>query len=245
MNQIQIFQFEKQNIRTKLDENGNPWWVAKDICLALGLKKPSNSFRKVEPNDMADALLEGNSQRRSVKIVNESGLYALIFQSQTPAAKRFNKWVTSEILPSIRKTGYYSVPTKPEIKQHEAIADFKGLVEVAELFGLNKNQALLAANQAILKQTGFDFQATLQIELKTEIQIRYYTPTDLGKRINLSAIKFNKLLRDKGFQIFINETWNPTPMGKSYSVLLDVGKKHSNGTPIQQLKWAETILEVL
>jgi prophage antirepressor-like protein len=106
-------QFEGKQIRMQLDESGNPWWVAKDVCEALGFKKPDSAYKKVDADDKDEAHIkgippiQGEVVRQSMVIVNESGLYALIFQSHSDAAKKFKKWITSEVLPSIRKTGAY------------------------------------------------------------------------------------------------------------------------------------------
>lgn len=120
---------------------------------------------------------------------------------------------------------------------------FKTFKEVGLEFGLEKNQALLFANKATRRETGIDFQEILQIELKNERQDSLFTPTDLGSRLNISAKKFNIELERLGFQEKKNEKWVPTESGKKYSVLLDANKKHSDGTPIQQLKWYESVLE--
>lgn len=122
---------------------------------------------------------------------------------------------------------------------------FRSLTSVAQVFGLERNQALLYANKATKRETGVDFQNVLQIELKNQDQDRCFTPTELGQRIGISAIKFNRALQDLGLQEKKNEVWNATEIGKTYSVLLDAGKKHSDGTPIQQLKWKEAVLELV
>lgn len=121
---------------------------------------------------------------------------------------------------------------------------FKSLSSVAEMFGLEKNQALLAANKAVKREMGVDFQAMLQIELKNPQQTRAFTPTELGAREGISAIKFNKRLQAAGLQEKKGKVWAATNEGKKYSVLLDANKAHSNGTPIQQLKWYESVLEL-
>lgn len=244
MNQLQVFDFEAKAIRTSVDDLGNIWWVARDICEALELKRPENSYSKVDQDDIADTLIQGDRQRRTQKIVNESGLYALIFQSETDAAKRFKRWLTSEVLPSIRKTGSYSSTSKePQYSNAESV--FKSLASVAQTFGLEGNQALLCANKATKTITGIDFQSILQIELKTPSQQRYLTPTEIGKSLGLTAQKINKKLQDLGLQSKKNDVWSATEEGKKYSVLMDTGKKHSNGVPVQQLKWIESVIEMI
>lgn len=108
MNEVQIFQFENHNIRTVQDEDGTIWWSGLDVGKALGMKKPQNAYRRVSEKNKKESRFEGSSQRQV--IVNEAGLYSLVFAGKTEAAERFTDWVTSVVLPSIRKTGSYSVP---------------------------------------------------------------------------------------------------------------------------------------
>lgn len=122
---------------------------------------------------------------------------------------------------------------------------FNSLASVAKMFGLDDNQAALAANKAIKREAGIDYQGVLQIEMKTPGQERAFTPTELGARIGLSAQKFNVRLASIGFQEKRNDDWCTTEKGKPHALLIDAGKKHSDGTPIQQLKWKESVLEFL
>lgn len=117
MQEIQIFNNpEFGKIRTVIIDR-EPWFVGVDVAKALGYKKPTGA---VTTNvDEGDSLREGisdaNGHKQTAIVINESGLYALIFGSKLDSAKKFKKWVTSEVLPSIRKTGGYGVPqTIPE-----------------------------------------------------------------------------------------------------------------------------------
>jgi len=95
--------------------NGNPYFVAVDVCNALNLQNTSDRIKDVLDNDeYLPYLIDRSGQKRTVNIVCESGLYALIFQSRKPIAKKFRKWVTSEVLPAIRKTGMYATPQAAE-----------------------------------------------------------------------------------------------------------------------------------
>lgn len=112
MNDIQIFNNpEFGDIRTVIIDN-EPWFVGKDIAQALGYGKgtaPTNAVAKfVESDDKLTHQFGESGQMRNMTIINESGLYSLIFGSKLESAKKFKKWVTSEVLPSIRKTGSYN-----------------------------------------------------------------------------------------------------------------------------------------
>ncbi|MDC7218616.1 MAG: BRO family protein [Spirochaetales bacterium] len=105
---IQIFDFKGNEVREITDINGNPWFVAKDICQILGYTNPSKAISDhVDSDDKLNNESLSSLGQRGGWIVNESGLYSLILRSQLPSAKAFKKWVTSEVLPAIRKNGGY------------------------------------------------------------------------------------------------------------------------------------------
>lgn len=108
MNELKIFEnAEFGEIRT-VSVDGEPWFVGRDVAEALGYKDTNQAIRKnVDEDDKLTRLVDGGGQKREAIIVNESGLYSLIFSSKMESAKRFKHWVTSEVLPSIRKTGAY------------------------------------------------------------------------------------------------------------------------------------------
>lgn len=111
MNELQIFNSEEfGDIRTVTIDN-EPWFVGIDVAKSLGYANPKNAVPKhVSEEDKLNTQIEYAGQRREVTIINESGLYSLIFGSKLESAKRFKRWVTSEVLPAIRKTGSYQKP---------------------------------------------------------------------------------------------------------------------------------------
>ena len=132
MNELQIFNSEEfGEIRTVTIDN-EPWFVGKDVAEALGYAEPrSGVSKKVEEADRGVAEMETPSVKQNMTIINESGLYALIFGSKLESAKRFKHWVTSEVLPTIRKHGVYAVDellNNPEM----AIEAFTALKEERE-----------------------------------------------------------------------------------------------------------------
>ncbi len=108
MNDIQIFNnHEFGQIRT-ISINGEPWLVGKDVALALGYKEPTKAAReKVDTEDRGVSKIDTPSGVQEMTIINESGLYSLVLSSKLPGAKTFKRWVTSEVLPAIRKNGGY------------------------------------------------------------------------------------------------------------------------------------------
>ena len=118
MNEIQIFNNEEfGRIRLTLINN-EPWVVGKDVAEALGYEKPRNAIAAhVDEDDaLKRGVIDSLGRNQEMTLINESGMYALIFGSKLPSAKRFKRWVMSEVLPSIRKTGGYIHPNVYKIK---------------------------------------------------------------------------------------------------------------------------------
>lgn len=102
-----VFQYQNSNIRIVTDEQGEPWWVAKDVCDVLTLTNPTEAIRGLDDDEKSTLrITEGGPD---VNIVSEPGLYSLIIRSNKKEAKEFKRWITHEVLPSIRKTGSYSL----------------------------------------------------------------------------------------------------------------------------------------
>ena len=111
-NEIQKFDFKGSSLRTLTDEAGEPWFVAKDVCDILGMSNPSMAVTALDKDEVAqidpkDYLGSENRSNQAVNIVSEPGLYKLIMRSRKPEAHEFQRWVTHEVLPQIRRTGGY------------------------------------------------------------------------------------------------------------------------------------------
>lgn len=110
-NEIQQFDFKGASLRTLTDENGEPWFVAKDACAVLELSNVSQALTRLDGDEKSSITLnDGNPGNPNRVIVSESGLYALVLASRKPEAHEFKRWVTHEVLPQIRRTGGY-IPT--------------------------------------------------------------------------------------------------------------------------------------
>lgn len=109
----EVFQFSatKQEVRSLLVEN-EPWLVAKDVCDVLGLSDTNMALKGLDDDEKLTQTLFGSGQNRKMLLINESGFFTLVLRSNKPEAKSFRKWVTSEVLPSIRKKGYYGAQKK-------------------------------------------------------------------------------------------------------------------------------------
>lgn len=110
-NGIQVWNYESSEIRT-VQVNGEPWFVLSDVCKVLEISNSRNISSRLEPDEKGVTLVDTLGGAQQMTIINESGLYTVILRSDKPQAKPFRKWVTSEVLPSIRKHGSYSVQSQ-------------------------------------------------------------------------------------------------------------------------------------
>lgn len=114
---LSIFDFEENPVRTFVHD-GNPWFVARDVCAILGLQNPSDAVSELDDDEKgvatSDPLSRGGAQQ--IRTISESGLYSLIFRSRKPEAKAFRRWVTGEVLPALRRTGSFTVDGAAEVE---------------------------------------------------------------------------------------------------------------------------------
>ncbi|MDJ1090691.1 BRO family protein [Macrococcus caseolyticus] len=130
MNDLQVFNFEQLPVRT-LEVDGEPYFVGKDVADILGYKRTADAIREhVDEDDKGVGKIQTRGGKQPVTLINESGLYALIFSSKLESAKRFKRWVTSEVLPTLRKTGSYQI--KPLTTQEQIQLIAQGNSELVE-----------------------------------------------------------------------------------------------------------------
>lgn len=117
---MQVFEYEDDDEFRVLDRNGEPWFVLTDVCKRLDISNAAAAAKRLDDDEKGVTNIDTLGGRQSVNIINESGLYSLILTSRKEAAKRFKKWVTSEVLPTIRKTGSYSGRAPAFIRRYNA-----------------------------------------------------------------------------------------------------------------------------
>ena len=146
MNDMQIFTYNSNEVRT-VEMNGEPWFVLKDVCEVLGLTDTGRTAERLDPDELTRTTLVSGGQNREMFVINESGLYSVILRSDKPEAKPFRKWVTSEVLPSIRKHGAYMTPETLQA----AILNPDTLIQLCQQIKAeqDKNAALTAANSQL------------------------------------------------------------------------------------------------
>lgn len=239
------FDFNGKKVSVVTDDSGAPWFVAMEVAGILGYSDAEAMTRRLDEDEKQNLRIVGFGPR-GVTVVSEAGLYASILASQKEEAKRFKRWVMHDVLPSIRQTGSYVAPSAKAQSALEPAKEFKALFSVAKLIGLDKNAAAISANQAVAHLTGTNILALLgHTHLETPEQQQYFTPTELGEQINLSARKVNLLLAEAGFQAKRGEVWEVMDAGREFAKIYDTGKKHGSGVPIQQIKWSALAIPLL
>ncbi|WP_368095232.1 phage antirepressor [Bifidobacterium bifidum] len=151
-NEIQRFDFKGASLRTLTDEEGEPWFIAKDVCDILGMSNPSMAVIALDKDEVAqidpkDYLGSENRSNQAVNIVSEPGLYKLIMRSRKPEAKEFQRWVTHDVLPQIRRTGGY-IPTSESDSDEDIMAR---AVLVAQKTIKQKNQQIAEQQTRIVE----------------------------------------------------------------------------------------------
>lgn len=190
------FQFEGHDVRA-IAIDGEPWFVGKDVAEALGYKNQRDAIKKqveVEDKRPGVAIYDGR-QNRKMTIINESGMYSLILSSTLDSAKKFKKWVTSDVLPSIRKNGGY-IYGQENMSEDELLSRALILANSRILSLESKNEQLEEEKQDV----------TFLSELFVGSKDRWLT-TEIANYYGMSAVKFNKLLFMIGLQDKIDGVW--------------------------------------
>lgn len=235
-NALQVFDYNGSAVRT-VNKDGEIWFVAKDVCDVLELTNPTVAIETLDDDERSKFLL---GRQGEANIINESGVYSLIFRSNKPEAKKFRKWVTGTVLPQIKRTGSFSV--KPDKLSRSIMNAAKMIFSAA---GIKNNQLALALDKIVVHYTGESMLGISGIALEAPTKNQLLNPSEIGHILGKSPRFINQLLMDLGFQEKIAGKWQPTTDGETYAVMLDTGKRHSDGTPVRQLKWDADILDIL
>lgn len=231
MNELQVFNNnEFGQIRTVFMD-GEPWMVGKDVARALGYKEPTKAAReKVDAEDRGVSKIDTPSGIQEMTIINESGLYSLVLSSKLPGARKFRRWVTSEVLPSIRKTGGYNLP-KDFPSALRALADTE-----------EQRLALLAENER-QRQAIADFEP-IKNYVDTILSCEgAMAVSQIAADYHISAIKLNRILHEAGLQYRVNGQWilYQQHAGKGYTESETITINHRDGSVTTRLftRWTQ------
>ena len=220
MNNLQVFKYNGNEVRT-IQKDGEPWWVLKDVCSVLNLTDTNKTAERLDADELTRIKFVAGGQNREMLCINESGLYNVIIRSDKPEAKPFRKWVTSEVLPSIRKHGLYATERTLDAMLSDpdtmirVLTELKSEREQRKKLEQENAQLLPDANMArdIMKYTGLytlkevaDLIESGRTELCTLLRLSKVLSKQTGYNVPL-----NKYIRLGYFKLKLKEKYN-TPV---------------------------------
>lgn len=236
-NKLTVFTNEDFGEVRTVEINGEPWFVAVDVCRALEIKNSRDAVSRLDEDERGVVLTDTLSGKQEMNVVNEPGLYSLVLGSRKPEAKAFKRWITHEVIPAIRKTGYYAVP-QDYISALRAYAD-----------ELERNQQLEAENQEQKLVIGMQEQEIADLRpMKTYVDTILestdtLTVTQIAADYGLTAQKLNKILKNENIQRKVGGQWvlKANQMGQGYTDSKTVKITHTDGTTgtVLQTRWTQ------
>ena len=207
MKALTVFNHEQfGNIRTLSDEEGNTWFVAKDVTDALGFRDADKGIRGLDDDEKDTHIVGTLGGNQQVSIINESGLYSCILRSRKPEARRFKRWVTHDVLPNLRRHGFYAMPEATQIvSTHQQSIDMhpaKALEAVTDYFKVTTESLPSLGEKA--KQA---LMATLTREIigvecvpLPKVTEKFWTATELAAEFCISAQKLGRTANEHGLK---------------------------------------------
>lgn len=270
MSKIQIFEStDFGTVRTVLIDK-EPYFVGKDVCEAFGDKNHNRSLGRIDEEDKRrEQIADGLGRKQEAVLINESGLYALLFAMQPQKAnhdgvsdaypievrerieklRRFKRWVTSEVLPAIRKTGSYTVPKLEKNPKYRtrmigtAVRDVRSTAaELQKLFGVKSGVALAKAVRMVERAYGVDMEEVRALIPPAEHETGFLNATQVGMRLGVNAREANARLQNAGLQVRFNGTWRLTKKGKAHGEEMPYER---NGHSGYQIRWSESAVSVV
>ncbi|XIQ29187.1 phage antirepressor [Enterococcus faecium] len=233
MNTPQIFNFEQNEVRTVL-VNDEPYFVAKDSAAILGYKRTADAIKQhvdAEDKGVGEIQTPGGVQRMT--LINESGLYSLIFSSQLPNAKKFKRWVTSEVLPAIRKNGGYLTPEKVE----EALLNPDTIIQLATQLKEERTGRLIAEQKIAEYEPKISYLDSILSSTDS------VTISQIAADYGMSPQQMNKLLHKLGIQKKVGNQWllckKHMNQGYTKSHTTEIPKADGGTKIVMNTKWTQ------
>ena len=199
---LQTWNYESSEIRT-VQMNGEPWWVLADVCKVLEISNSRNVSNRLEADEKGVTLVDTLGGAQQVTIINESGLYAVILRSDKPQAKPFRKWVTNEVLPSIRKHGAYMTGQTPERIKALEVKEMNARVRMSNQFLklANVDTSMSKDYKAILIAKSAQVLAGEEILPLPKSKQKMYTATEIGNMFGVSKQKIGAIANQHGLKV--------------------------------------------
>ena len=211
MNDVTIFRKDEFGAVRAVTLEGEPWFVAADVCRALGLGNSSMAISKLDEDERTLILIEGASNGLPVNAVNEPGLYSLVLGSRKPEAKAFKRWITHEVIPSIRKTGGY-IAGQETMDDDQLLAN---ALMVAQRKIAERNKQLEAANAKIQADAPKVLFAETVEKAEGDILVRQLAKLMVQRGYDTGEKRLYDLLRRDGFVIKANAKDQNAPTQRS------------------------------
>ena len=245
MSNIVAFDFESHDVRVVIDQDGEPLFVAADLLSTLHLDR--KALERLDDDEKGVSSIHTPGGMQEMTVVSESGLFNLVLGSRKPEAKRFKRWVTHEVLPSIRKTGSYAAPGSvaalPAPTQDRVHAILMIGEAVAKVPGVRAGIAMAATLTCIHDNTGLAIEHLRRALPVAKEPICSLNPTQIGERLGLSARLVNLRLQSHGYQ-FKNERdeWELTEAGKGWAEAMPYSR---NGHSGYQILWNPEVADMI
>jgi prophage antirepressor-like protein len=241
------FQFEGRQVRVITDKQGEPWFVAADVCACLAIRNPSDALNRLDDDEKGLGQTETPGGEQSMSTVNEAGLYSLVLGSRKPEARRFKRWVTHEVLPAIRRTGRYAIPDAaaalPSAQQDRVSALLLIGDAVARVPGVKCGIAMAATLTCIQENTGLATESLRRALPATEEPICSLNATGLGQLLGMKARDTNQHLAACGLQIRNQRgEWELTDAGRPWGEALPYCRQGHSG---YQILWNPAVVDVM
>lgn len=211
MNELQVFSYNSSEVRTVM-RDGEPWFCLVDVCRVLDLSSPHKVAERLDRDELTGIKVRSGGQTREMTFINESGLYSVILRSDKPEAKPFRKWVTSEVLPTIHKTGRYGLDDTKAALAEAKLNNSRARVASAWM-KISKENPVSSYKQVCAHYASAALAGREVLPLPDTGE-RTYTAAEVGAMLGgISANKVGRVANQNGLKTpeYGTEVWDKSP----------------------------------
>lgn len=227
MNQLQKFMYSNQEVRSTVI-NGEPWFVAKDVCSVLEISKYRDALSRLDEDERGSVLVDTLGGTQEMGAVNEYGLYSIIMMSRKPEAKQFKRWITHEVIPTIRQHGAYMTPSTIE----KVLTDPDFIIQMANQMKTEQEKNRLLQQKIEADKPKVHFAESVEIS-KDSILVADLAKLLRQKGVEIGEIRLHKWMRENGYLIKSGSEYNRPTQRSMELGLFEVKTGHrgsSDGT---------------